>query len=71
MFDTCQLREDFCKVSSAFAMQTRLFPHTEKKKEKKKITDSHTQHIKCDKLQWKGMKKYEGGNTSGWLDCPL
>lgn len=31
-FDTCQLCEDFCTVSSAFAMQTLLFPHRKEKK---------------------------------------
>lgn len=66
-FDTCQLCEDFCTVSSAFGMQTPLFPYTERRGE---ITDAHTQHIKCDKLQWKVMKKYEEGR-SGWLDWPL
>lgn len=51
-------------VSSAFGMQTPLFPHKEREK---KITDAHTQHIKCDKLQWKVMKNMRKARLNGWI----
>lgn len=49
-------------VSFGYA-NTTVSTHRLERKKKKKITDAHTRHIKCDKLQWKVMKKHEEGET--------
>lgn len=35
---------------------------------KKKITNTHSQHFKCDKLQWKALeKKTRKARLDGWI----